>query len=358
MAADENSSGSPNVDILVDGAELPDDHFQEYVVERDMFQPDMATIMLNNQGNRYTDKKIGAAVEIKVGDKKTSIFKGEIVGLEPTFGEKSRIMIRCMNKLHRLLRIRKSRTWTDKSDEEVLKAVVGDAGLTLEWKHDKSIKYKHVYQHNQTDLEFIRVRAARLGCHVWCIDTKVFVKEPDFGATCGITLKVAKAAKDAQLMSFAPRMSSAGVVKKVTVRGWNPEKKELIEGSFSAGSSQLGAKHASAAANDHGKEETFVADHPITSKEEADALAKARLVDMCLTYITGEAQVKGTEPKLELGKTVTIEANFEKKDDPFNGPYFIMGVTHRHKTKSEGGGGAAKPAHAIIKLARDAQGPK
>lgn len=355
---DQNKAGSPNVDVMVDGAEVPDDHFQEYVVERDMFQPDMATISLNNQGNRYTDKKIGAAVEIKVGDEKTSIFKGEIVGLEPTFGEKSRITIRCMNKLHRLLRIRKSRTWTDKTDKQVLEAVVGDAGLTLEWKHDKNITYKHVYQHNQTDLEFIRVRAARLGCHVWCIDTKVFVKEPDFGAACGIELKVAKSAKDAQLISFAPRLSSAGVVKKVTVRGWNPEKKELIEGSYSNTSSQLGSTHASAAANDHGKEETFVADHPITSKEEADALAKARMIDMCLTYITGEAQVKGTEPKLELGKTVKIEANSEKKDDPFNGAYFIMGVTHRHKTKSEGGGGSAKPAHAVLKLARDAQGPK
>lgn len=356
---DQNKSGSPNVDILIDGKEAKDDHFQEYTVERDMFQPDMATIVLNNQGNVYSGKKVGSPIEIKVGDEKTSIFKGEIVGLEPSYGEKSRILIRAMNKLHRLLRIRKSRTWTDKSDEEVLKAVVGDAGLTLEWKHDKSIKYKHVYQHNQTDLEFIRVRAARLGCHVWCIDTKVFVKEPDFGATCGITLKVAKSSKDAQLISFAPRLSSASVVKKVTVRGWNPEKKELIEGSHSASSSQLGKTHASAAANDHGKEETFVADHPITSKEEADALAKARLVDMCLTYITGEAQVKGTEPKLELGKTVTIEANSEGPEaanDPFNGPYYIMGVTHRHKTK--GDSGAAKPAMAILKLARDAQGKK
>ena len=354
---DANKSGSPNVDVMVDGEEIPDDHFQEYVVERDMFQPDMATIVLNNQGNRYTSKKVGAAVEIKVGDEKTSIFKGEIVGLEPIFGEKSRITIRCMNKLHRLLRIRKSRTWTDKTDKQVLEAVVGDAGLTLDWKHDKNITYKHVYQHKQTDLEFLRMRAARLGCHVWCIDTTVYVKEPDFGATSGITLKVAKSAKDAQLISFAPRLSSAGVVKKVTVRGWNPEKKELIEGSFSASGSKLGSKHASQAANDHGKEETFVVDHPITSKEEADALAKARLVDMCLTYITAEAQVKGTEPKLELGKTVTVEANAEKKDDPFNGGYFIMGVTHRHKTKGEGGGGAAKPAHAVLKLARDAQEP-
>lgn len=353
---DENKAKSPNVDVLLDGKELPDDHFQEYVVERDMFQPDMATIVLNNQGNRYTDKKIGAAIEIKVGNDKTSIFKGEIVGLEPTYDTKSRITIRCMNKLHRLLRIQKSRTWTDKTDKQVLEAVVGDAGLQLDWKHDKSITYKHVYQHKQTDLEFLRIRAARLGCHVWCVDSTVYVKEPDFGSSTGLTLKIAKSEKESQVLSFAPRMSSASVVKKVTVRGWNPEKKELIEGSFSAAGSQLGGKHASSASGDHGKEETFVVDHPMISKEEADVLAKARLVEMCLTFITGEAKVKECESKVELGKTVKIEANAEKSDDPFNGLYYIMGVTHIQRNKGDGEG-AAKPAHAVLKLARDAQGP-
>lgn len=350
---DENESGSPNVDVMIDGKEAPDDHFQEYVVERDLYQPDMATIVLNNQGNKYTGKAIGSPVEIKVGDKKTSIFKGEIVGLEPTFGETSRIVIRCMNKMHRLIRIRKSRTWTDKTDEDVLKAVVNDAGLNLEFKGPK-ITYKHVYQHNQTDLEFIRVRAARLGCQVWCVDSTVYVKEPDFGAKTGITLKISKSDKESQLMSFAPRMSSAGVVKKVTVRGWNPEKKELIEGSCDLSDSKLGDKHASSACKDHGKEETFIADHPITSKEEADALAKSRHTEMCLTFITGEAVVKGTEPKLEIGKTVKIEAHPDGQPDPFTGDYFIMGVTHRHKTKGKGQGSSGKPAHAVLKLARDA----
>jgi phage protein D len=263
--------------------------------------------------------------------------------------------IRCMNKMHRLLRIRKSRTWTDKTDQQVIEAVLKDANLKLNWK-GPSIQYKHVYQHNQPDLEFIRVRAARIGCFVWCVGDEVFVQEPDFGATTGITLEVAKSSKDAQLMTFTPRMNSASVVKKVTVRGWNPEKKELIEGSKEAGASQLGKTHASEASHDHGKEETFVADHPMTSKQEADALANSRLVDMNLTFIQGEAQVKGTEPKLELAKTVTIKANAEKEDDPFNGPYFIMGITHRQKSKGEGAPG--KPAHAVLKLARDAMGPK
>src|ERR1041384_3028706 len=181
--ADErkDSAASPNVDIMIDGQEASDDHFQSYVVDRDMFQPDMAAIVLANQGDVYSTKKIGATIEVKVGNDKTPVFQGEIVGLEPVYkgGEKTVILLRAMNKLHRLLRKRKSRTFTDKTDQQILNQVVGDAGLTLEWKHEASIQYKHVYQHNQTDLEFLRTRAARMGCHVWCVDSKVFVKQPD-----------------------------------------------------------------------------------------------------------------------------------------------------------------------------------
>src|SRR5690348_781942 len=158
-----------------------------------MFQPDMASIVLSNQGALYSTKQVGDAVEIKVGDGGgTNIYMGEVVGLEPIYrgGEKSRILIRAMNKFHRLLRHRKSVTFTDKTDQQILSQVVGDAGLTLDWKHEKSISYKHVYQHNQTDMEFLRMRAARMGCHVWCVDKKVFVKQPDLQQQPKATLSV------------------------------------------------------------------------------------------------------------------------------------------------------------------------
>ena len=44
-------------------------------------------------------------------------------------GEKTKLVIRAMNKMHRLLRKRKSITFTDKTDQQILTQVVGDAGL-------------------------------------------------------------------------------------------------------------------------------------------------------------------------------------------------------------------------------------
>jgi hypothetical protein len=156
--------------------------------------------------------------------------------------------------------------------------------------------------------------------------------------------------KGGALRSFTPRLSSANIVKKVTVKGWNPETKELINGVASAADSKLGSQNAVAACGDHGKEETFTVDHPIWSKEEADAIAAARLRDLNLTFITGEAEMAGN-PNVELGKVIEIEANAQDANDPFNGKYYVMGVTHRHTMPKGKEGGFA----TIVKFARDAQ---
>jgi phage protein D len=346
-------AASPNVSITVAGKEIPDSHFLSYNVDRDMFQPCMAQIVLTNQGDVYSTAKVGDPVEIKVGNSEISIYKGEIVGVEPTYkgGEKSRMLLRCMNKFHRMLRKRQSVTYTDKTDQDILNQVVSAHGLTLDWKHDKTITYKHVYQHNQSDMEFLRARAARMGCHVWCDDTTLHVKQPDLSSESGIELKVDQSSDSSTLRHFAPRVNSSAIVKKVTVKGWNPETKELITGEAEAQSSPLGAQNAVAASGDFGNEENFTVDHPIWSKEEADAIAKAKLQDSALSYMTGEAECSG-DGKFKLGSVVKITANGNSGSDPFNGKYYVMGLTHRHTASKSREGGYV----TILRLARDAQG--
>jgi phage protein D len=349
----KDSAAAPNVDILIDGTPAEDGHFQSYVVDRDMFQPDMAAITLANQGDVYSTKAIGTSIEVQVGNNKTSVFKGEIVGLEPVYkgGDKTTITIRAMNKLHRLLRKRKSITFTDKTDQQILNQVVSSAGLTLEWKHETSITYKHVYQHNQTDMEFLRTRAARMGCHVWCVDTTVYVKQPELQSGPVATLNVDEKA-DAILHRLSPRLNSSAVINKVTVKGWNPETKELITGEASVQGSKLGSQTSVAGSGSLGNEESFTVDHPIWSAEEAKAIAKAKIQDAALSYVTGEAEVAGN-PVFDLGKIVKVVANAknDKGNDPFNGKYYIMGVTHRHvASKAKEGGGFV----TILRFARDA----
>lgn len=312
------SAASPNVQIILNGTQVAGSNFLSYTVDRDMHQPDMASIVLSNQGDEYTVKtKVGDSVEIKVGDQSTSIYTGEVVGIEPTYkgGEKTRVLIRAMNKFHRMLRKRTSMTYADMTDQAIISQVVGNSGLSLDWKHDTSITYKHVYQHNQTDMEFVRTRAARMGCHVWCVGTTLNVKQPDLQSGPIATLDVDSSQSTGALRSFTPRLSSHAIVKKVTVKGWNPETKELITGTASIQNSPLGGQTSATGSGDLASDETFTVDHPIWSTEEANAIAAAKLQDYALSYVTGEAEVTG-DPTFDLGKVVQINANADPNADP------------------------------------------
>ncbi|MFT3691983.1 MAG: hypothetical protein QM831_02495 [Kofleriaceae bacterium] len=347
-------AGAVSVKINLDGQDVPEDHQVSFTVDRDINSADMAQIVVYNQDHRYSKLKITGAVEIKIGEEQTSIYKGEIVGLEPRYtgGETQRIMIRAMNKMHKLLRYKKSQTFTDKTDQQILSQIVQDAGLTLDWKHEKSITYKHVYQHNQSHMEFLRSRAGRMGCHIWCVDTTIHCKQPDLQSDSGIELKISQGiGQGEQLRSFSPRVSSAPVNKKVTVKGWNPETKELITGDYTGSSSSLGSEDAVSASGSHGEQETFTVDHPIWSKEEADAIAKAKQVDQSLNFMTGEAEAVG-DPKFELATVIKMTIN-PSGQDTFNGKYYVMGITHRYVA-----GGKDKDGGYVthLRLARDGQG--
>ena len=256
-----------------------------------------------------------------------------------------------MNKFHRMLRKKASMTYTDKTDQAIPSQVVQNSGLTLDWKHEKSITYKHVYQHNQSDMEFLRTRAARMGCHVWCVDTTLHCKQPDLRQGPLVELKVDQSSPDATLRHFAPRVNSSAVINKMTVKGWNPETKELITGEATVTASPLASKSSVAASGDLGNEDSFTVDHPIWSAEEANAIAKAKLQDASLSYMKGEAEITG-DPSMDLGKVVKITANGNSGSDPFNGNYYIMGITHRHTAPRAREGGYV----TILRLARDGQG--
>lgn len=348
------SAGAINVDITINDEPVKDDHIQRFTVERDVNQPDMCTVVLTNQNAVYTSKvKIAHSLKIEVGTKpdKKTIWEGEVVGIEPRFSgrEKTTVALRGMNKLHRLIRAKASKTYAKKSDKDILQEVL--TGFDLDFSHPKavSIKYDHVYQHNQSALEFARTRIGRIGAHLWCVGTKVYVRWPDFQQDSGIKLSVNPGSDGGGLLDFHPRMSSAAVVKKVTVKGWNPETKELITAVAEAQGSKLGSTNASSGAGAHGNEETFSVDQPIWSKEEAQLLADAHLKETSMTYVTGTARTLGSN-KFDLGQVITVDVDAAAAKDPFSGKYYIMGLTHSFVAHGGKDGFTTE-----LRLARDAQ---
>jgi uncharacterized protein len=347
------------VDIWVtrDGERIEDHDINALSVSQDLGQPDMCVLVLNNEGNAISNQaKLGDAIEIKIGGESGEhIFQGEVVGIEPEYkaGGESKCVLRAFNRLHRLLRGRKSKTYLEESDQQIAQAVAQANGLSAECGSDTSITHEHVYQHNQTDLEFLRLRAARIGYEVWVEDRTLHFDKPKTDRDSGLALVFGEPGDGLHLISFMPRLSSAAVVEKVEVRGWNPEEKEEIVGTASSAATRLGSKTAvDETKGVFGSVVTYEVDHPIFSADEANAIAEARFAELRMSYITGEALCIGN-PGFKPGVVIKITVNNDDEKDRFNGKYFIAGATHRFSQTQPGSrkGGYT----ALLRLNRDAE---
>lgn len=327
--------------INIAGQEVPDGAMQNVVTDADVDQPDMCVIALNNAGFTYsTDAKLGDAVDVKIGQAGEAgeyIFRGEIVGLEPVFEStgQTRVVVRAFNRLHRLTRGRKSRTYEKMTDGDIVKKIAGEYGLSAKCDSKVNIKHDHVYQHNQTDLEFILQLAARIDYEVLVDNTDLFFRPRDVSKDSGIKLVWANQDSDYVIESFAPRLSSAGLVQEVNVRGWDPAKKEAVVGKATAPATKLGsADGPGAAQTPFSKKFYYDVDIPIATVAEANAIAKAKLEELSLNYITGDGICFG-DPTIKVGTVVSLDV----KDPRFDGKYYLLGVSHRYtRQEAEKGG--------------------
>src|SRR5262249_45537048 len=149
------------------------------VIEQDVDQPDMCTATFKNTNDtKYTETlQLGDTIEVKIAETgtgtKTTVFKGEIAGLEPHYesGGDTHCKVRSFSRLHRLSRGKKSKTYENQSDADIARQISSKYGLTCKVSGSVNINHKHVYQHHQTDLEFLLTRAKRINYEVLVDDT-------------------------------------------------------------------------------------------------------------------------------------------------------------------------------------------
>lgn len=142
-----------------------------------------------------------------------------------------------------------------------------------------------MFQHNQTDLEFLRTRAARIGVQVWTEDELLNLRRRL--DTPVVTLGCDSKA-DVPLLAFRPRTSSSRQVTKVTVRGWDPETKKNI-----VGAATTRTLIPSPGAVDAGREVDLGALETLSTAAQSHGVARAMLSDLTANEINGEAAAAG-----------------------------------------------------------------
>ena len=322
------SAGADQLRASLAGAEAPRNAVAKIIVDQDLDQPDMATIVVEGrEGVRLANRLVtGDQVTIVVEPMPSAatLFKGEVVGIEPVFdaGGRSKAAIRAFDRLHRLARDRKTRTFENKTDSEIVAIIAGEHGLVAAPSGAPPVSHEHVFQHNQTDLEFLRGRAAPLDFDVWVEDATLFfdrrTPEPP------VEVAPRPVAAETRLQVFHPRLSSSATVQRVVVRGWDPEKRQEITGTATAPTISLDPDDPDPDGV-FGRTIDLSVDEPIASPADADAIAQAKLEELLLAHVSGEARTDGN-PRLKAGIVVVLAG----MGDRFNGKYLVVGATHRY----------------------------
>jgi phage protein D len=330
-------------------------------VDLELNSPDMFTVgykLLVDGELTFIDSILeGMPVSISMGYGSTAdmetVFSGEVVYVEPTFrteGESS-LMISGYDRSHRLTRGTQSKSWDDKEADSfdypgVVDDIVSGSGshdgggsdnLALDGMESQMPSFRHVPQLATNDYKFIRSLGFDVGLTTGARaenEGKLQFANAEIGDTrftiCRVKLDGDNPVHGKEV-SF--RLNTANQVSRVEVRGWDPHTKKNIVGVAETPEVDFGeggtpATDATADALYGGGEgrKIVVVNHPVYSKDEANAVAQAILEQVCMEFIEGEAVILG-EPTLSPGNAIA----FKGYGNRFDGRYLVTAVQHSYE---------------------------
>ena len=305
------------------------------VVDR-LSMPDMFSLVFRDRDRDILGKvglEIGKAIEISASsqsdDAEAVLIKGEVTAIEADYDTLgARAIVRGYDKSHRLAAGRKTATFENVKLSDIAKQLASDAGLQADVDETDGTQ-DHVFQVNQSDLDFLYALAIRAGfdCSVDG-DTLLFKKpvessgaptegEPsDAGGTTLVW--------GVNLVEFRARMSAVAQVSKVEVRGWDPDAKEAVigQGTPTAANAEISMSPADLA-NKVGGQTLVVVDHPVSKQADADTLADARGGQIGSAAFEATAVAIG-DAKLTAGTPVSVSG----VDPALSGKWVISGSRH------------------------------
>jgi uncharacterized protein len=313
--------------LKVRGATLPLDLatcVMNITVDQDLNLPGQFTVQLMgldlNQ-SILTIFGIGQEVRIQIeGQNPKPTFVGEITGLEPEFRSDGFLGLTVWgyDRLHRLQRDQKTRSFTKIKDSQVAEKIATEAGL-ISQVQDSEIFHDYLLQTNQTDLAFLQERAQLIQYEVLVEERKLLFQPIVSTASPKLSLALGH-----DLIEFYPRLTSVSQSTQVQVQGWDRTKKEVILGKSNSDDRKLDQIGTTLEAK-FGKAISTLSDRPIFTKAEAEQIANAQMGKIMLGLIVGEGVCWGNS-EITPGQVIRLKG----LNKNFSGDYYVTGVSHRH----------------------------
>ena len=331
------------VAIKIDGSRVSTEFLEDILqisVEQSLHSPSMFMIILRNEyfpGREQQDKawkheeflKIGKSITLDLQgsktaqfnkEKKSNIFEGEITAIECQFDDNSQapIVIRGYDLSHRLHRGRHNRSFQNMTDGDIVRKITQEVGITPGDIKSGDIVHEYLFQENQTNMEFLRERAFRLGFELYIKENKLFFCPPQDRGKLQLTwLK--------EINSFRVKVNSAEQVSSVEVRGWNYKEKIAITATATNDeviTENKNGKGKNISSKFNTTPQMIVVDQPIFETKEAEKMAQSLCNELGGEFISADAMAEGNS-EITVGKVIEL-GNMGQ----YNGKYYITETRH------------------------------
>ena len=343
--------------ITVDGVDpdLMNDFRRDILqisVEESLHLPAMFTLVINNpyaatdqetKTWKYDQDIIQIGKVIKIGfipstnsdseqpnNQPTYLIDGEITAIETHFSGQTQapIVIRGYDISHRLHRGLYIRSFQDYTDSDIVKKIAEEVGIETHTIDSSGEKHEYVFQENQTNMAFLRERAARIGFEFFVQDGKLNFRNPQINEILQLVWL-------ADFTSFRVRLTSAEQVKAVEVRSWDYERKEPIVARIPKETTQLttseiltrteygkGRDYSQKFGLNPSEPKLLVVDQPTATIKEAEVMAQALFNELEGDFIYADTRGQGN-PRIRPGKVVELD-----RMGRYSGSYYVTESRH------------------------------
>jgi phage protein D len=317
--------------------------YKDHLEEVDSLEITINNWDAENRTFKYVDQDLfdpGKQIELWMGyfgpDSLRRMITGQITALRPNFPSSGQptLVISGLNVLHSLRKKQESFAYTKMTDNEIAAKIAKRLNVDLDTRDTQQKKYPYLLQCNQYDIVFLMERARRAGYDLVVEEPKDKGKDSQkkkpqlyFGPSGKLDKTTYELIYGKSLVDFQPNLTTAKQVGQVTVRGWDPIHKKLIEKTVTR--DQIETKKVGSAGGKSridlafNEREEIIADRPIYSEEEAETLARETLDRITKDMITATGRIVGL-PDLRAGSVICVDGLGER----FSGRYFVTSTTH------------------------------
>jgi phage protein D len=272
----------------------------------------------------FFDRKtleFGKDFEVKL--ESDSLFRGKVMGLEAGFpeGNSPEISVFAEDRFQDLRMNRRTRTFNDVSDADVINQIANDHGLSPSVDLTGPT-YKVLAQVNQSDLAFIRERARSIDAEVWMDGNTLNAKSHTGRNGADLQMTYGNELRDFTVLADLAMQRTS-----VAVNGWDISSKSALtyEATESAISSELNGDTSgvSILQSALGARKEALAHTVPLNQEEARNEAEAFFKMSARRFVVGRG-VAETKAKLRAGTKLDLQGLGKL----FSGKYYVVEVNH------------------------------